>query len=1004
MPDWATESRNSEAPSDASADRQSSRSPSPKYEDEEEGFPQTQFDGNTEGLYEALEILDERKPRKTGKNKVGLYLLRWGGVDPDTGEPWEPSWGPKNGTTPDLVSAWKAKLARDPSILGVEGKKWDEVHEKRKREEKARLSREKSAKAAARKSASLKRKRESMVSSSGKKARASSGRQSSTKSVEPTQEPSTPATAPSRQRSTRTSSVAAAPSAPPTPLDSARPFPHPRTSTPRKPTYQEPTRDSSESSDEYEESHPPAGPSKPIFSKKKIISISSSTNHATVHLPAPGRMAPPAPLPARAGPGPSASAAAREKSPAGSRRPLPPKARVASPARPRVRDPSPELPDTQEIPPSSAGKGATESEIGSYGSQPWMRGDVPVPSQRGKAPSAGPKGKTPADTKGKKASEGKLVEKDGMLKMVYSSSDDSGDDDEEDDRVPPRRDEEGDDSQAEEELDTMMDDDYLAMAPLEPLVPEEPPVRPETTYPCGWKGCGEGYETAKALRAHVEEVHIGLGSDAEDAEPNPTDSSADLDAITRARRELSLELHSARDDVSRLTTSESRLEAESARLSHKVKTLTAQLATATLREQDSDTLQVRLNAAEDRREVAEARLSEAEEKAKKVDGVMKGLEDRLAKAVAELEEVKRQLAAAERKGDPGAFGAELEALKREHGETVEELKEKLREAELQNSDAEAHILDRTGDLNAALAQTKSLQQQLAEAEELRDQHMAERDALQAELDEAREVSSASATEITSLTEQLARAERVSEMHESSAGFLRTQYDEARERVFSADRTNEELKQQISVLREQLSLGLAQRQVFSASVAAQRDAESAKLRAQIRVLLEQARRTDDDVRKKAAFFTAYSVERDILVSRAAQKDARISELEDENYELVDKVEELVQRMDILRAVKMGVIRDPDAESSEEGSPMGLLGNEELPEVGGTEEVFNIDPRPSVPAEGKAWPCKWVFEGGEVCGCLCDTVEELYAHSTSHQATEMAERKRRKEAELLQEQDS
>jgi len=64
-------------------------------------------------MWDAEEILDE-KVLKRG----GLFLVRWQGIDPMTGEDWEPTWEPKDNVTDDLIKNWKALKAEDPGIVG----------------------------------------------------------------------------------------------------------------------------------------------------------------------------------------------------------------------------------------------------------------------------------------------------------------------------------------------------------------------------------------------------------------------------------------------------------------------------------------------------------------------------------------------------------------------------------------------------------------------------------------------------------------------------------------------------------------------------------------------------------------------------------------------------------------------------------------------------------------------------------------------------------------------
>lgn len=51
--------------------------------------------GRSEETYRAFEILDEG------------YLVRWAGIDPETNEPWKPTWVPKRDCDEELVARWE---------------------------------------------------------------------------------------------------------------------------------------------------------------------------------------------------------------------------------------------------------------------------------------------------------------------------------------------------------------------------------------------------------------------------------------------------------------------------------------------------------------------------------------------------------------------------------------------------------------------------------------------------------------------------------------------------------------------------------------------------------------------------------------------------------------------------------------------------------------------------------------------------------------------------------
>jgi hypothetical protein len=76
----------------------------------------TQFEplsGDETNLWEALEILKEARH---------TYLVKWGGVDPSTGDPWQPSWVPKRDCTDDLIYEWKIKAAKKKQKTTRKGK------------------------------------------------------------------------------------------------------------------------------------------------------------------------------------------------------------------------------------------------------------------------------------------------------------------------------------------------------------------------------------------------------------------------------------------------------------------------------------------------------------------------------------------------------------------------------------------------------------------------------------------------------------------------------------------------------------------------------------------------------------------------------------------------------------------------------------------------------------------------------------------------------------------
>lgn len=83
---------------------------------------------DSQNLWEAECILDERGPAVTG-----AYLVKWRGIDPDTGNSYEPTWESKDGCTQDLISDWKKLKKADPSIVGKAGQALLKAKESKKR-------------------------------------------------------------------------------------------------------------------------------------------------------------------------------------------------------------------------------------------------------------------------------------------------------------------------------------------------------------------------------------------------------------------------------------------------------------------------------------------------------------------------------------------------------------------------------------------------------------------------------------------------------------------------------------------------------------------------------------------------------------------------------------------------------------------------------------------------------------------------------------------------------
>ena len=239
--------------------------------------------------------------------------------------------------------------------------------------------------------------------------------------------------------------------------------------------------------------------------------------------------------------------------------------------------------------------------------------------------------------------------------------------------------------------------------------------------------------------------------------------------------------------------------------------------------------------------------------------------------------------------------------------------------------------------------------------------------------------------IADLASRLSRADASIQTLTSDIDFFRGEYHRARDRVIEKNECSDQLQEQVKMLRSQLTLGLKQRELHYDAVKAQRSAEGERLRLQNRLLIDQARLTDDTVRRKAAQHGPLKKENDHLKATVYEDGQQILKLQERNEALVDQVE-------VMRARQMGVFDDIDAGS--EGTDVGSspLGGRDVGEMG-----YDTRP-PGMPSSGQVYrssqvsqgeadgddhdegevdgheglQCKW-REGADQCPVLSDTVE-------------------------------
>lgn len=137
-------------------------------------------------------------------------------------------------------------------------------------------------------------------------------------------------------------------------------------------------------------------------------------------------------------------------------------------------------------------------------------------------------------------------------------------------------------------------------------------------------------------------------------------------------------------------------------------------------------------------------------------------------------------------------------------------------------------------------------------------------------------------------------------------FFRQQYQQASNSAVESVRQARELEDEVEKLRSQLKLGLKQRNMHYEAIHAKREAEAVKLRATNAILLEQSRRTDDAVRRKAALYDKYRTENEQLREHESAWQDRYAALQERNEELADQVA-------ALRGKQMGVFDDDEGES-------------------------------------------------------------------------------------------
>lgn len=140
-------------------------------------------------------------------------------------------------------------------------------------------------------------------------------------------------------------------------------------------------------------------------------------------------------------------------------------------------------------------------------------------------------------------------------------------------------------------------------------------------------------------------------------------------------------------------------------------------------------------------------------------------------------------------------------------------------------------------------------------------------------------------------------------------FIRDQYQEASASAVREVHKSTDLEEKMVILKGQLKHGLKQRDLHHAAVNGRQDKQVTILVAQNKILLEQSRRTDDEVRSRAAAYHEVEAQRERLEQLLRDAMRKIDSLSDRNDELVNQIE-------VLRAKQMGVLANIDDDSSDE----------------------------------------------------------------------------------------
>ena len=178
--------------------------------------------------------------------------------------------------------------------------------------------------------------------------------------------------------------------------------------------------------------------------------------------------------------------------------------------------------------------------------------------------------------------------------------------------------------------------------------------------------------------------------------------------------------------------------------------------------------------------------------------------------------------------------------------------------------------------------------------------------------------------IKHLNIRLASADSSLETLTNDLNYFRAQYSEARDRVIAEEERTTELESLLGTLRGQLTLGLKQRDMHYDAVRGHRADELERYRVRNKLLLDQARLTDDGIRYKAALYEVMRKENHQLKDKTRKDRYKIKKFR-------NRIEELRDQLQMMRAREMGIFEvsgyaSMDTSTDTEDSKSSLSGEE------------------------------------------------------------------------------